>query len=164
VFVDLRGNIPTRLRKMKSEGLDGIVLAGAGLLRLGYSSPSVHRLPPQICLPAAGQGALAIEARADDREILALVRGIEHQPSRLEVEAEREFLLTLGGGCHVPVGALGRVVGDRLVLEGVITSPDGARIARGRLEGTPVTSREIGRSLALELMSSGGADILGMSN
>ncbi|MBI2915213.1 MAG: hydroxymethylbilane synthase [Firmicutes bacterium] len=132
-FVPVRGNLDTRLRKLAREQLDGLVLACAGLDRLGRSEVVSERISPEICLPAAGQGALAIEARADDFEARKMALGIQDTAARLEALAERSFLGALGGGCHVPIGVLARLEGNLLRLAGTVAEPSGQKLVRAEL-------------------------------
>src|SRR5690606_30945048 len=108
----VRGNLQTRLRKLEEEGFDGLILAAAGLDRLELGHLIAERIPLDVCLPAPGQGALALETRADDGEAVELVRRVEDAPVRAATDAERALLAALGGGCHVPIGAYGRVEGE----------------------------------------------------
>jgi len=164
--VELRGNVDTRLAKLSAAGLDGVVLAVAGLRRLGRADAITQILPPEICLPAAGQGALAVEARAGDEATLALLACLDHAPTRRAAAAERAFLAVLGGGCQVPVGVHGKVAGTRLELEAAILSPDGRRRVHDRVIGDAGaaadlrTAEELGRSLAERLLLAGGREIL----
>ena len=160
--VPLRGNVATRLRKMREEGLHGIVLAHAGIKRLGEESLITHLLPPEVLVPAVSQGALGIMARAADGNVLALLGEIDHAPSRTRVTAERSFLRHLRGGCQVPAGALAAFLQDgRLRLVGVLAAPDGSVCLRGEKVGAPDRAAEIGIALASELLDRGGAAILG---
>lgn len=131
-FVPIRGNVDTRLRKLKDDGLDAVVLAAAGLRRLGLWDDRMVPLGPEVCLPAPGQGALAVEVRKDDEAALDAVRLIDDVRVRLAVAAERALLLRLGGGCHVPVGALAEwseQAGEwRIALSASVASPDGQRL------------------------------------
>jgi len=127
---DVRGNVDTRLRKLDAGELDALVLAASGLERLGRADRISRRLDPDELMPMVGQGALALEARADDREAVALAARIEHGPSRACVEAERAFLRRLGGGCALPVGALATLEGDQLFLRVLVADPDGRQVER----------------------------------
>lgn len=160
VFEPLRGNLDTRLRKLAELDLDGIILAAAGLERLGWTSEVRERLDSSVCLPAAGQGALAVEARAEDGVTLALLADIDDGRARLAVEAERAFLDRLGGGCHVPVGALARVDGSSLSLAGVVADPEGKRVLRDVGQGRPEHAAIVGRDLAERMLAAGAAEIL----
>jgi hydroxymethylbilane synthase len=127
---EVRGNVDTRLRKLDAGELDALVLAAAGLERLGLAHRISRRLEPDELTPMVGQGALALEARADDREAVALAARIDHRPTRACVEAERAFLRRLGGGCALPVGALATVEGDELFLRVVLADADGRQVER----------------------------------
>lgn len=157
---DLRGNLDTRLRKLETEGLDAVVLAVAGLARMGWADRITERLPFSVCLPDAGQGAIGIEVRADDAEALCAVTVLNDADTRRSVEAERALLKALGGGCQVPIGAWGRVEEGRLRLDAVVASVDGKRLIRDRAEGAQETPEEVGRRLAEQLLKQGAAEIL----
>lgn len=136
----------TRLEEV--DGPDAIVLAVAGLLRLGWSDRITESLSPEICMPAVGQAALAIETRLNDQQTLEAARRIEHRPSRQAVMAERAFLHGIGGGCHTPVGAWGRIHGDVLRLDAVLAAGDGSWIVRHSLHGGPEEGPDLGGRLA----------------
>jgi hydroxymethylbilane synthase len=150
-IVPLRGNVDTRLRKAQSDEYDAVVLAAAGILRLGRVSEITEYLPLEKFLPDPGQGALAIEIRADDRELAALVAQLDHAPTRAAVTAERAFLRGLGGGCRMPIGAYAEVHGNALHLRGVIASDDGAHLSRGEIHGDAARAAELGAELAAQL-------------
>lgn len=160
-IVNLRGNVDTRLRKAQTEEYDAIVLAAAGLLRLGRASAITEYIPLEICLPAPGQGALAVETRADDEKVLALLGGVNHRPTQLAVLAERAFQARLGAGCQVPAAAYARVEGEQLAVDGMVADADGRRLVRIRLEGPAEQAEQIGVVLAEEILSRGGRAILG---
>jgi hydroxymethylbilane synthase len=157
--MDLRGNLDTRLAKLDKE-LDAIVLAVAGLKRLGWENRITQVLPFEICLPAAGQGALVIEIRDGDEAMLKAVSGLNNPDTHQAVAAERSFLNELEGGCQVPIGAYGKVEGDSLVLEAVILSPDGRLMLRDKIIGQPQQAQTLGRTLARNMYAAGGKDIL----
>lgn len=159
-FIDLRGNLDTRIRKMDEGACDAMVLARAGLKRLGFEKRIAQVLPYRIMLPAVGQGALAVEARKKDSKTLGLIRFLDHAGTRIGTTAERALLRELEGGCQVPIGALGRVRGTRIVLEGLIASLDGERVIRGRMEGEASKAESLGKRLARTLLKAGGDDIL----
>jgi hydroxymethylbilane synthase len=150
-MLPVRGNVDTRLRKLAAGDYDAIVLAAAGLERLGLGGRIVERLACEVCLPAPGQGALAVEARAGDEEAIGIARRIEDAASRACVEAERALLAGLGGGCRVPIGALAEAEGAALRLRGVVASPDGARAVFGEKVGERERPQELGRLLAEDL-------------
>jgi hydroxymethylbilane synthase len=155
----VRGNVDTRLNKLDWGEFDALVMAAAGLKRIGREEKITEYISNEICLSAAGQGALGLESRQDDpiREQLSFL----HDPvSFAEVSAERSFLQRLGGGCHVPVGASAIAEGEKLVLFGAIASPDGRSLYRGETSGSVVDANELGRELAERLLSQGAQDIL----
>ena len=148
-FTGIRGNIDTRLKKLEEpDGPDAIVLAVAGLQRLGWADRISEVLSADVCMPAVGQAALAIEAREDDRPTLDAARRIEDVPARRAVTAERSFLRGVGGGCHTPVGAWGRIQGECLALDAVLAAEDGSWLVRRSLRGNPEEGPELGRRLA----------------
>lgn len=159
-IVPLRGNVDTRLRKMEEQGLDGLILAAAGLNRLGLAHLSRGLLPETQMLPAVGQGALGLEVRAGDREMRELVAGLDDPASRAAVTAERAFLARLEGGCVVPVAGLGKVEEGRLILEALISDLGGQRLLKDRLAGAPEEAADLGRRLAESLLAQGGREIL----
>jgi len=157
---DIRGNIETRLRRLGESAYDAIVVARAGLDRLGLRPPCCHELSFEVMLSAVGQGALVLEGRSDDEEVARIASSIDDPLSAKAALAERAFLEALGGGCQVPVGALATVVGDRVILEGAIIATDGSLVVRMSAEGTAADAEVIGRRLAHDLLSSGGQEIL----
>ncbi|MBI4278447.1 MAG: hydroxymethylbilane synthase [Armatimonadetes bacterium] len=144
VMVPLRGNLDTRLRRLDAGQVDALCLAGAGLRRLGLEARVAQWLEPSLCLPAPGQGALAVEARTEDAAVRNLVRAIEHTATRAAVEAERTALATLEGGCRVPIGALAAVDGGVLHLEVAVVTPDGGTMLRETGSGTVDAARALG--------------------
>jgi hydroxymethylbilane synthase len=159
----IRGNIDTRLRKLDEGQFDAIVLAEAGLRRLGLSDRITYVLPFDVMLPAVGQGALAIECRADDRSTRAVVAALDDSASHAAVLAERALLARLRGGCMAPVGALGRLDGDELQLTAVVLSADGARrlAARDVVHGiTAIDSEQLGIRVADALLAQGAAELI----
>lgn len=150
-IVNLRGNVDTRLRKAGTEEYDAIVLAAAGVLRLGYADRITEYLSLDVMLPAVGQGALAVQARADDSATLELLKPLDHAPTRAATTAERAFLRALGGGCQVPIAAYGETRGSTLHLRGLIASADGTRVVRGDMSGDVEKAEEVGERLALSL-------------
>ncbi len=153
-FTGIRGNIDTRLTRLEDEdGPDAIVLAVAGLQRLDWSDRISESLSPDICMPAVGQAALAIETRKDDPRTLETMRRIEHLPSRQAVMAERAFLHGIGGGCHTPVGAWGRIQDNVLELAAALAADDGSWIVRHALQGSPEEGPDLGRQLAEAVMA-----------
>jgi hydroxymethylbilane synthase len=160
-FIDIRGNIPTRLRKLDEGVCDAMVLAAAGLLRLGETGRIAEYLDVEFSTPAAGQGALAVECRQDDDKILHLAATIEDKPARAEVTAERVFLEKLGGGCSVPIGAVCLTLSDgRLHLTGCVASLDGSTIMRRSLDGQPDRAADLGARLADLFFEMGAGPVL----
>jgi hydroxymethylbilane synthase len=158
--VPLRGNVDTRLRRLTEGALDAIVVAAAGLKRLGLTPANAVALPLEASLPAPGQGALGLEIRAEDRATAALVAVLDDAPSRIAVTAERAFLRRLGGDCHVPVGALGAVRGDSLTLTGLVASTDGRTLIRDALTGPAADGEALGTALAERLLARGADRLL----
>jgi hydroxymethylbilane synthase len=158
--VHLRGNVDTRLRKLETEGLDAIILAAAGLRRLGLGHIPKGYLDASEMLPAIGQGALGLEVRVDDRETLDLLKPLNHVPTQVAVTGERAFLGRLEGGCVVPVAALGQLTDGALSLEALISDLDGRRVLKDRLLGPPEDASVMGRRLAEMLLERGGGAIL----
>ena len=160
-IVDLRGNLDTRLRKLTTEKLDAILLAVAGLRRLGWDEHITQVLPQNICLPAVGQGALAIEARQSDAETLAMLAFLNHEPTRQATLAERTFLAKAEGGCQIPIGVYGQFDhGGQLSLTAVIMSPDGKEAIRDAIAGNPAEAARLGDTLATRMLDNGGREIL----
>lgn len=157
---DLRGNLNTRMAKLEKQNLDAIVLAAAGVERLGWSDRITYRIPYSISLPAVGQGSVGIEIRENDPEILEIVQALEHQPSAIAITAERAFLRTLEGGCQIPIGALGKLQDDVLTLEGVVASVDGSKLLRNSISGKPENAEQLGIDLAKMLLDMGAGEIL----
>lgn len=163
--VSLRGNVDTRLRKLSEGQFDAIIMATAGMKRLGLSAPKSEVLGPPAFLPAVGQGALGIEFRADRADLHDLLAFLEHTPTRIRVEAERGFLAGLQGGCQVPIAGHAVMTGaDTFTLEGLVADLTGARVIRRTVTGksTPdgAQARKIGLNLAAQLVADGAGDIL----
>lgn len=157
---DLRGNVDTRLTKLEDGIYDAIVLAKAGMDRLGLSAKITEVFEPDVMLPAVGQGALGIEARADDAELLRALAALDDADTRAAVTAERALLAELEGGCQVPLGAWGRIERGELVLDACVLSVDGTVRLRQRSTGMPQRAAAIGRALARTLLEAGAAEIL----
>ena len=157
---DLRGNLDTRLNKVRTQELDAIILAVAGLKRLGWEQDISQVLPHSICLPAVGQGALAIEARQDDVEVLELLSFLNDQETRAAVFAERAFLRVIEGGCQVPVGVYGEISGQRLSLSALIASVDGQTMIKDQVCGDAADGEALGDELAKRMLAAGGREIL----
>ena len=160
VVQDIRGNVDTRLRKLKNGAYDALILAAAALIRLRRTSTVSQYLPLTLMLPAAGQGALAVEVRQSDEEVMELIQRLNHLPTEAAVRAERAFLSALGGGCTVPVAAHAAVADERLNLQGMVADLDGGKVIRDSLSGSPVEAEDIGRRLAEKMLSQGAAQIL----
>ncbi|HEV2859657.1 MAG TPA: hydroxymethylbilane synthase [Pyrinomonadaceae bacterium] len=157
---DLRGNVDTRLRKLDEGGYDALILASAGLRRLGLAARISAPVEPAEMLPAVGQGALGVETRADDEAAGALVSRLDHAPTRAAVVAERALLRHLGGGCQVPIAAHATVEGDRLILDGLVAALDGGRLIRDRLESATADAASAGERLAARLNERGASSLL----
>lgn len=155
---ELRGNVDTRLRKLAEGSIDAIVLAAAGLRRLGLSPDHVAPFDMNTFLPAIGQGALAIETRED--ETAELVARLDHASTRIAVTAERAFLATAGGSCHTPLAAFGTVGETEISVDALIASPDGTEVLRSRASGKHAEAADIGARLAGELLARGGDRII----
>jgi hydroxymethylbilane synthase len=159
-IVSMRGNVPTRLKKLESMNLDAIVLAAAGLRRLELQDSITEILDPDVMLPAAGQGIVAIEARSRDADIIEIVRALEDDNARVEALAERQLLDLLGGGCQAPVGTLARVEKDAIELRGAVVSPDGSHVLKAQAEGGVKDWRDVTWKVAQELKNGGAQEIL----
>lgn len=149
VPVPLRGNVETRLRRLRAGEFDGLILAAAGLDRLDIKVPPSARLPFEVMLPAPAQGALALEVRADDTALREALATIDHRPTRIAVEAERALLRQIGGGCLAPLGALGEVAGERLRLRAAFETPAG--ISRAEATGLAAHAARVVQQVAREL-------------
>ncbi len=156
----IRGNVETRLAKLESGAYDAVVLAKAGLDRLGLSPPHASTLPAEEFLPAAGQGILGVEVREDDRQTRELVGRLDDRRTRMEAQAERAFLLRLGAGCHTAVAGHAQLDGDALSLTGLVASPDGATVLRSSLGGLASSAEALGQKLADELLARGARRLL----
>jgi hydroxymethylbilane synthase len=157
-IVSLRGNINTRLAKLEEQELDAIVLAAAGLERMGWGDKITERLSPELCIPAVGQGALAIECRAKDADVRELLSVLEDPATRRIITAERTVLGKLNGGCQIPIGAYAEIVGEELRLTGIVGSADGSLLLRESATGhDPV---ELGNLIATRLIEKGAGEIL----
>lgn len=154
----LRGNVDTRLRKLDEGQYDAIVLAAAGLRRLGWADRITELIAAETMCPAVGQGALAIETRDDGGAAHELAKKLDHLPTRRAVSAERALLLVLGGGCQVPVGAHATVAGDEIHLNAIVARPDGSQVVRGQLSGP--NPEHVGATLGRTLLDDGAQEIL----
>jgi len=158
---DLRGNVNTRLRKLDDGEYDAIILAAAGLIRLGMDSRIASYIEPELSLPAVGQGAVGIECRLDDADTIALLAPLDHRDTRIRVTAERAMNLALEGGCQVPIGSFALLQGnDQLFLRGLVGSVDGKEIIRKDITGHISQAHQLGESLAQQLLDAGAKEIL----
>jgi hydroxymethylbilane synthase len=163
----IRGNVDSRIARVlgPNADLDAVVLARAGVERLGRTAEITETLDPMLMLPAPAQGALAVECRADDRDLVELLATLDHAPSRAAVTAERALLATLEAGCSAPVAAHAEFAegdhGDEIYLRGAVISPDGARDIRLSRTGTPADAAEIGKALAADLLDNGADTLMG---
>jgi hydroxymethylbilane synthase len=156
----LRGNLDTRLRRLDEGRCDALVLAASGLSRLGFNGRIAEFLSVDYMCPAVGQGALAIETRADGGEAASVCRSLDHPETRLAVMSERALLESLGGGCQVPIGAYARVECDVVLLSAVVCSPDGARLIRRNAQSSLPGADNLGQRLGQELLDAGAGEIL----
>jgi len=163
----IRGNIDSRIARVlgPAADLDAVILARAGVARLGRTAEITETLDPMLMLPAPAQGALAVECRADDPDLVELLAALDHAPSRAAVVAERAMLATLEAGCSAPVAAHAELAegddGDEIYLRGAVISPDGARAVRLSRTGTPADAAEIGKALAADLLDAGADTLMG---
>lgn len=157
---DIRGNVDTRLRKLDQGNYDALVLACAGLNRLGLQKRVTAPLDLQAMLPAPGQGALALETRSGDADVHAVLAALHHAPTAAAVSAERAFLRRMGGGCNSPIAVHAHLDGDRLVLEGLVAMPDGSRLIREVLRSSLPGADDAAGGLADILLARGGREIL----
>lgn len=160
VFENLRGNVDTRLRKLEEGQYDAIVLAAAGVKRLGFAGRVTEYLPTEVTLPAIGQGAVGIECRRTDRDTNALIAPLRHPATWTAVLAERAFLATLQGGCQVPIAAFAELQDGQVHLRGLVGSLDGQTVIGGSRVGSPVDAESMGIELAEELLDRGAREIL----
>ncbi len=161
-IVPLRGNIDTRLKKIETENLAGVILAAAGMKRLGYADKIAQYLPIELMLPAVGQGALGLQIRDTDSELALVLAKLNHATTAAEVTAERSYLRALGGGCRLPIAALGKMEGKVLSLEGLVAAPNGEIICRDKVRGSIAEAKELGARLADMIMEKGGKKLLNL--
>ncbi len=159
-IVPIRGNVDTRLRKLETENLSGIILATSGLIRLGMAKRITQILPENIIIPAIGQGALGIEVRSEDRAIKDIISFLNHKETEICIKAERGFLKELGGGCQIPIAAYAKINGNRLFIRGMVSDLKAERFLIESLEGDLNIPEEIGKRLAEELLKKGANKIL----
>ncbi|OAT20684.1 porphobilinogen deaminase [Buttiauxella gaviniae ATCC 51604] len=160
VIRSLRGNVGTRLGKLDNGDYDAIILAVAGLNRLGLQSRIRYALPAEVSLPAVGQGAVGIECRLDDEHTQALLASLNHEETAIRVRAERAMNMRLEGGCQVPIGSYAELKEGELWLRALVGAPDGSILVRGERRGKPQDAEEMGVSLAEELLDKGAREIL----
>lgn len=159
-IVDLRGNVDTRLKKLDEGQMDAIILAAAGLTRLGYADRIKEIIPQSYCLPAVGQGALAIECRTDNFKVRQMLDFLNDTATKQATDAERAFLGLLEGGCQVPIGVHAEVNEGRIAMEAVIASLDGSTVLRDTAEGNAADAVTLGRTLGQKMLDNGGREIL----
>jgi len=159
-LIPIRGNVDSRVRRVHAGELDAVVLAAAGLRRLGLASDACVPLDPETFTPAPGQGTLAVEAREDDTDALGLLSALTHRPSRVALRAERSFLQRLGGSCTLPAGAMLRVTNaGPLEIQGFLSALDGKGLVRERLRGPADDPEGLGRTLAGRLLDACGPEV-----
>lgn len=159
-LTDIRGNVDTRMRKVQGGEYEAVVLASAGLARLGWLDRASQTFDPEEVLPAPGQGALALQVRSDDAATFAAVLAADDAETRVAVSAERAFERRLGGGCHAAIAALAEVSGERLKVRGVVAHPTGEKLIRGELEGPADDPESVGFMLAEELIEAGAGALV----
>jgi hydroxymethylbilane synthase len=159
-FKDVRGNVITRLEKLDNGDYDALILAAAGLGRLELGDRIHQLIPAEISLHAVGQGALGIECRADDAEVLEVLKALQHQPTTARCLAERSFLRSLEGGCQVPIGVNTAIEGDNLVLTGMVATLDGKTLIKNQVTGSSANAEQLGQDLAVMVSSQGARAIL----
>ena len=159
-FRDLRGNVDTRLRKVESGEYEAVVLAKAGLDRLGLSQRIAETLEPDVCLPAVGQGAIAVQARVKDTDAAAFLAPLDDAETRTAIIAERALLAAMQGGCQVPLGAWARMERGELVMEACVCSVDGVQYIKERATGAAENATQLGEQLARQLLDAGAMEIL----
>mmetsp|Transcript_52423 Transcript_52423/g.166734 ORF Transcript_52423/g.166734 Transcript_52423/m.166734 type:complete len:318 (+) Transcript_52423:675-1628(+) len=160
IIKDLRGNVNTRLAKLDDGQYDAIILASAGLIRLGMSDRIKQEIDADLSLPAVGQGAVGIECRNDDAELITLLAALNDTPTATRVKAERAMNARLEGGCQVPIGSYAVLNGDQLLLRGLVGTPDGKTMLKSQVEGPLIDAEKIGEAVANELLDKGAKAIL----
>jgi hydroxymethylbilane synthase len=159
-LIDLRGNVDTRLRKLRDQNLNGIILAQAGLIRLGFENQITERLDPEWMLPAVGQGAIGLECREDNAEAVEALRAINDPKTWNAVLAERSMLFALGGGCLVPIGVQSIAEAETLTLRAAVLSQDGRQRIYDQISGASDRPQELGALLAGKLLDAGAKQLL----
>ena len=160
VIKDLRGNVNTRLGKLDAGEYDAIILAAAGLIRLNMSQRIAEQLAPEISLPAVGQGAVGIECRNDDAELIELLSALNDEETAWRVKAERAMNAELEGGCQVPIGSFAELDGESITLRGLVATPDGKQVLRAQHVGSIEHPEQVGIAVAQDLIAQGAANIL----
>jgi len=158
-IVPIRGNLDTRIKKIERENLDGIIVAAAGLKRMGWQDRVSQYIPAEIMTPAVGQGALGVEVRKDD-DVREIVSVLNHETTFIEVSAERAFLGVFGAGCQVPVAAHGKIDRDSITVTGLVASLDGRMLVKDRVRGPIAEAENMGRILAERILAAGGRQII----
>jgi len=159
-IVPLRGNIDTRLKKIETENLTGVILAAAGMKRMGLAGRITQFLPVETMLPAVGQGALGLQIRKTDVDLAKICALLNDAKTAAEVTVERSFLRALGGGCRLPIAALGKLDDQRLSLEGMLAAPNGTAVIREKISGAKEEAEELGEKLAEIILEKGGKKLL----
>jgi hydroxymethylbilane synthase len=159
-FTPIRGNLDTRLRKLDGGEHDALILAAAGLRRLGFASRITFALPAKACVPAPGQGIVAVEIRAGDKSIARAVAPIDDRNAASALAAERALVEALGGGCQTPLGALASPAGGEIELIATVVAPDGSRAVQAQGRGLLTAAAELGRRVAADLIADGAGDLL----
>ena len=159
-IVPLRGNIDTRLKKIETENLTGVILAAAGMKRMGFTEKITQFLPVETVLPAVGQGALGLQIRKADVELAKACAGLNDATTAAEVTAERSFLRALGGGCRLPIAGLCKLDGQMLTLEGMVAAPNGSTMIREKISGAIKDAEEMGKKLAEIILDKGGRRLM----
>ena len=160
VIKSLRGNVNTRLNKLDNGDYDAIILAAAGLIRLGFNHRIKYAIPATEMLPAIGQGAIGIECRSDDKKTQALIACLHHQPTASRVQAERAMNFTLEGGCQAPIAGFADIKNQRLTLSGLVAEPNGSKIIANHIEGPLEQATDLGNTVAERLLEAGAQEIL----
>ena len=158
--VPIRGNIDTRIRKIVTENLDGIIIAAAGMKRMGRAAEISQYIPLEVMMPSAGQGVLGIEVREDDDKTRDLISPLNHSDTVVEISAERAFLRHLGGGCQVPIAGIASKQGDTLIIKGLVGSVDGRVMIMDEIRGNSQDAEDMGCTLAERILSRGGQAVL----
>lgn len=159
-LIPLRGNLDTRIKKLKTEGLDAIILAAAGLIRMGWEDKISEIIGPEILLPAMGQGAVGIEARKSDVDNQILLADLDDENTHLALDAERAIVTQLEGGCNVPIGAFATIEADEITVQGLVASLDGKTLHKQVIKGDKVQAVKLGKELGEALIDMGGDKIM----